>query len=110
MNEILNDFFMGKQDLKTTEDIIIQTLEDMAIHLKSCPFCGGDAKLIKKHECIDMQFDDDHDYAHVECSKCGSRGTRFEARNARYHSDTCKAELEEIKHKAIEAWNRRITT
>ena len=54
MNEILNDFFMGKQDLKTTEDMIIQTLEFMAANNPNCELvCYATEKTLEKNKIPD---------------------------------------------------------
>jgi len=57
--------------------------------LKSCPFCGGNAKL-------NHYIDDDMKRSQVACQKCGTRGENFTI-STEYSSDG----------KAIAFWNRR---
>lgn len=56
------------------------------IKLKSCPFCGGEAKLI----------DSSRRLSYVRCSKCGAETDSFEM-SVEYCSN----------EKAAEAWNQR---
>lgn len=58
------------------------------IKLKSCPFCGGEGKLIASgfNEC----------YSLVKCEQCGAESGMF-----RISKEYCSDE------KAAEAWNRR---
>jgi Lar family restriction alleviation protein len=65
------------------------------IELKPCPFCGGEAALMKRTECaghgcyIPQVF--------VACKNCGAKGGKADA----YFDD---GDLESI---AVERWNRR---
>lgn len=58
--------------------------------LKPCPFCGGEAQLIKN------EYGDNTGYAFVICQDCGNRAKKFSK-----SLDFCAVE------EAIEAWNRR---
>lgn len=58
--------------------------------LNPCPFCGGEAHLCSSEICETLDVV-------VECMDCHA-GTAF-------FSD---GEVEELRQKAIEAWNRRI--
>lgn len=62
------------------------------IELKSCPFCGGKAELSSE------RFDG-KDTSYVACTRCASRGEFFFV-SPKYAS----------AERAIEAWNRRVTT
>ena len=62
----------------------------MADDLKSCPFCGGKAELIKR------AYEDNTGYALVSCKACGNMTKQF------YKSlDFCAVD------EAIKSWNRR---
>lgn len=60
----------------------------MANELKPCPFCGREAELITRKQCLADAYS-------VRCTNKGCRG----------HTQR----LVRVKHKAIEAWNRRAT-
>ena len=75
--------------------------------LLPCPFCGGKGLRKTENSCVDMQFDDDHDYFWVECKECGARTKAIHIKNARYRN-TCKDELIEAETKADNAWNTRV--
>lgn len=56
--------------------------------LKPCPFCGGKAKVIRSHVCLDNKY-----YAVCE-------------------NDNCQAAIcvdSETREKAIELWNKRVS-
>lgn len=76
------------------------------IKLKPCPFCGGCACARHNHTCLDIQMFDDRDEYWCECLNCGARSKTLAVINARYRK-TCHSELQQIRHKAIEEWNRR---
>ena len=66
--------------------------------LKPCPFCGGKARTEKKSKTIIKGETAMNTY--VRCTKCDARGERFLYRDF----DT----VEEARHRAREAWNRRV--
>lgn len=72
-------------------------------NLKTCPFCGGKAKLMGGRVYIIPEYEENGIYVEadievepsfVECQNCHSMGQSFD-------------ESDEAPEKAIEAWNRR---
>lgn len=67
------------------------------MELKPCPFCGGEAVLIKRSACVGHG-----DYCNeffVTCKKCHARGDVFDDYLCELH--------EKLAREATEAWNRR---
>lgn len=54
--------------------------------LKQCPFCGGEAELVTKQQCLADAYT-------VRCKNAGCRGRT--------------TKLVRAKHQAINEWNRR---
>lgn len=46
--------------------------KNIDIPLKLCPFCGGEAKLVKTTEC--WGHGEYHEVRYVTCTKCGVKG------------------------------------
>lgn len=68
-------------------------------NVRECPFCGGDAELVKSGN-------DDYGYILVECNQCKARGKSFyigsELKGRR------KPEESEMAESAVKAWNKRV--
>ena len=88
----------------------------MATELKPCPFCGG-TKLKIEGQCKTTSYSKnrglDEFRCSVRCNKCHARGGTASGytRNALYALNEIGKELlkhpDQIKEKAIEAWNKR---
>lgn len=88
----------------------------MATELKPCPFCGGTTLKIEG-QCKTTSYSKnrglDEFRCSVRCNKCHARGGTASGytRNAFYALNEIGKELlkhpDQIKEKAIEAWNRR---
>lgn len=85
--------------------------------LKPCPFCGGDKLKIDKKSKLHghiagMRRVENHTYS-VRCNSCHARGGAVGGKVMPYKpqdfdfSKICTTS-EELKAKAIEAWNRRV--
>ena len=68
----------------------------MMNELKPCPFCGGEAELIKEHECWGHGMFNTSYF--VRCKKCGSEGKSGSGYDK---------EAEQCLIEGIENWNRR---
>jgi len=75
------------------------------MELKPCPFCGGKAELLYCQ--TELPFSEVQDSFHVTCKKCGCSPFWFSGVNLMF-TKSGMAKAEELKQKAIEAWNRRI--
>lgn len=72
--------------------------------LKLCPFCGGKAEL--QHCERELPFSETQDNIFVICKGCGCSPFWFSGVNL-FYTKSGMAKAEELKQKAIEAWNRR---
>lgn len=77
----------------------------MAIELKKCPFCGGDAK-------IDMNMNRKTDawFAFVKCIDCNAVGhtVYIGPLNTRGDFEEANERIEEVYERAARSWNRRV--
>lgn len=65
----------------------------MKIDLKSCPFCGGMARI--------RQYENPKNWYYVECIDC-------RCRTDGYKHNRCQGTSEENKVANAKAWNRRV--
>ena len=72
--------------------------------LKPCPFCGGCSELRESRE--EMSFSEECNRFYVICKKCGCSPFYFSEVNLYYKKDYAER-AENLRKKAIEAWNRR---
>lgn len=72
--------------------------------LKPCPFCGGKAKIMECDQ--ELPFSEKISIFFVCCKECGCSPFHFSEVNL-YYKENCKIIADELRKKAIEAWNRR---
>lgn len=77
----------------------------LTMELKPCPFCGGCAELRESRE--EMPFSEECNRFYVICKKCGCSPFYFSEVNLYYKKDYVER-AENLREKAIEAWNRRV--
>lgn len=71
----------------------------MDIPLKLCPFCGGEAKLVKTTEC--WGHGEYHEVRYVTCTKCGVKGPSVCDMEVMYEKTATWDSV-------AERWNRRV--
>lgn len=73
--------------------------------LKSCPFCGGKAKLVKS--CHQLPFSEEINYFEIMCTKCGITPYCSKEDNLYYKKNHKEIE-EKLIQEVCEKWNRRV--
>ena len=102
-----------------------QTPRDALAQLEACPFCGSDAKMEDSLERGDPGWSTDKVEHFVECMSCRARGPKFHQKYLAEFTDHTVAEfradpilrakveddyaayVEQVKARAVAAWNRR---
>ena len=88
--------------LSSLSDVLSQARDcEESYHLRECPFCGGEARLVKSGQprCY---------YAVVQCDDCGARGKGIYAGD-KLDGRHILVENSREGIKAAKAWNRRFS-